>query len=96
MYTGIDWSIDTKVLYKYMLEVYLDNYTDYSYKGFLLFIDTIPEYWEGELTQYIFGSLYGVFVSFNDENVCHHLIEQVKKELSDSEKIELYNDFIGN
>lgn len=96
MYTGIDWQINTEVLYKYMIWVYQDNYKNCSYKGFLSFIDTIPEFWEGELTEYIFGSLYGVSISFNDENVSHHLIEQVKEKLSDSEKLELYNKFIIN
>lgn len=97
MYTGIDWSIDTEVLYKYMVWVYQDNCgPNYSYEDFLKFIDEIPEYWENVLALYIFDSPEGVSISFNDENVSHHLIEQVKEGLSNSKKLELYNKFMNN
>jgi hypothetical protein len=97
MYTGIDWSIDTEVLYKYMVWVYQDNYgPNYSYEDFLKFIDEIPECWENVLALYIFDSPDGVSISFNDENVSHHLIEQVKVDLSDSEKLELYSKFMND
>lgn len=96
MYTGIDWSIDTEVLYKYMVWVYQDNCgPNYSYEDFLKFVEEIPEYWENVLALYIFESPEGVSISFNDENVSYHLIEQVKKDLSSSEKLELYNKFMN-